>query len=344
MVNRWALALLGLTLCSAAAAQQTEVSMEAEKFHNALSRDDYAEVERLHTDLVAEKKRSAQGALLADVHTDFSSLTQCHHVTVSSPTGPVQVPRVDAEACWALQERRLSEWSGKFPQSALPHIGRSDIYVMQASLLNGMTPQSAASPEIYLALAAQAVGKAPVGSGDPVWHIKRMGIATLQGWGSKQFWPLVEKAVSRFPDHPAIYRQAVVHFLPSNGGSAEEIENLAKLAVRKTSKTEGLSMYAHIYDEVMLGRGRLWQSAFSQAALSWPGMKLGLEDIYRRFPDPWNLGRFAQYACLANDMRTLRPLLLKIDQNPSATAEQGWGKNELSRCRELDARQSRVAA
>ena len=73
-------------------------------------------------------------------------------------------------------------------------------------------------------------------------------------------------------------------------------------------------------------------------------MKVGLEDIHRRFPDPWNLGRFAQYACLANDMRTLRPLLLKIDQNPSATAEQGWGKNELSRCRELDARQSRVAA
>ncbi|WP_421955420.1 hypothetical protein [Polaromonas sp.] len=338
MLDRIAISFLLLVWSWSASAQNVESIKSRERFHEALHRNDYAEVERLHNFLVSGKNRTAQGVFLADIHTDFSDLTDCNHNVARGPVGTAPTPAMDSESCRIQQESRLDAWAKKYPSSVLPFVGRSITYIDRANSLNPVQHSASIARDKYLDQALLALDAAPAKIREPIWYVTRMEVATLQGWGSKRYWPLVTEAASKFPGHSLIYRKALNHFLPRNGGSAKEIEELAQLAVSKSMRLDGSSMYAHIYDEVILGQGGLWQNAYLQTELSWPTMRLGLEDIYKRFPDPWNLNRFAQHACLASDMPTLKRLLSSMRKDEVPTAYDGWGRGELTRCRELAAR------
>ena len=52
----------------------------------------------------------------------------------------------------------------------------------------------------------------------------------------------------------------------------------------------------------------LWRDSLA----AWPRMKDGFEDIVARYPDPWNLNAYANFACLAEDKQKVLELFKRI--------------------------------
>jgi len=337
---RYALACIGLSAWVVASAQDAESLHHQASFRSMLQRDDIAAIEQEYATLKSETRRSARGSFLADTYVDFSAVTYCARLVWPE----AQVTQVAREAqragCWASVEARMDRWAKSHPSSALPAIGLSEIYLERAKTSEDREQDRPKVEEALLERARRVLEDVPAERREAIWYSRLMQIASMQGWGPKRFGRLLEEASAKYPNHALIYRQAAFHYLPRNGGSAKELEELAQLAVGKSKDLDGMSMYAHVYDEVVLGQGRLWQTAFTKTQVSWPQMRAGLQDIYERFPDKWNLNRFAQHACLAQDFPTLVNLLAKIEDKAQSAWDDGWGARELQRCRELASRQT----
>ncbi|MES2582244.1 MAG: hypothetical protein V4627_05970 [Pseudomonadota bacterium] len=317
----------------AAGAQSVESSESWARFNSAFQKGDFSAIETQYASLLASAKRSPRGVFLAETYAIFWPLASCDKSETAGddpPKRPYLELRVE---CWNAMEAKMNDWSRAYPVSTLPTVGLSEINLARAQSPELRWSEGAKAQDEYAERARKTLEEVPFERRTVTLYATLIRIATLQGWGAKRFGVLLAEAASKFPNHSRIYRLATVHHLPKNGGSAAEIEHLAQFAVDKSRDQDGQSMYAHVYDEVMFGQGWLWDSAQMKTYLSWTKMRAGLSDIYRRFPDKWNLNRFAQHACLADDLVTLTALLAQIGSEAQPVADDGWMAGELLRCR-----------
>lgn len=330
MTARAILVALSLAAQGPALAQHAVLSERA-RFNQALQINDYAAVERLRAALVAAGTRDQSGVLVSDMHLNWADISVCRHDFHKLMPDQSGIKPLPPEECSRIQEARLQAWEKQFPASVLPAIGRSNVYSTIAMSLSPTTAASSAIREQFLNRAVQSLEAVAPAMRDSIWHIARMRIATLQGLGKKQFWPLFTQASTKFPDRAEIYRQAAIHFLPKHGGSLEEIEEVAQFAVTKSRKLQGLSMYAYVHDAVVWGEGRLGESGFFRSKHSWPMLRAGLGDIYQRHPTAWNHNRFALSACMIRDIPTLKALL----RDKKSIEAEGWTRGQSEHCRKL---------
>lgn len=335
----FALLCLGLN----AFAQSPDEYASQESFRAMLRRNDFASIELIRKSLIADGRRSERGIHLADVFGDPTSFVA--ELSICNDAGYIGAAATQAPSfpskddCWASVESRMAKWRADFPASTMPIQGLSDAFYLRAWYVDRNRPDHAQTQDTYLSRSVAILEEIPRERRDVLWYRRMMQSGTLQGWGSKKFLRLLSEAASRFPDHEMVYRQAIVHFLPRNGGTAAEIEAVATLAVSRNAETLQMLTYAAVYDEVIMGAGNLGETASTKTHVSWPKLRQSLRLHHRLHPAQWNLNRFAQHACLAFDMATLQELLFQIPKNETPLSNDGWHKGELVRCRALVQRQ-----
>lgn len=319
-------------------AQDAETDRLRKSFREAFEKDDFAAIEAEHAALVKDDKRSARGLHLADIYNDLSKARECATLDAALATSKTEDARGKSSSCRGNFVAKLTAWRKAYPASSLTAVQDSEYLLGLARSVDRALPTYQAIQDAYLEMARAALEeRVPQERRDSQWYLQRMRVATLKGWSSERFFKLLTQAVSHYPAHETLYRQAAIHNLPANGGAAADIEAVANLAA-KVAPPEGQSMYAHVYDEVTFGEGRMGGSVSLKTEMNWPRMRAGLRDIYQRFPAPWNLNRFAAHACVALDYSTLNELFQKIGDKTVHTAGDGWLNGQLERCRELAAR------
>jgi hypothetical protein len=94
------------------------------------------------------------------------------------------------------------------------------------------------------------------------------------------------------------------------------------MAVKNTKDKRGLEMYARLYAEVSYSEEK--QALFTDTRASWPSMKIGFEDLLKRYPHTDHRNKYAYFACMANDRPALQEQIRLIGDKFETKF---WGDN-----------------
>jgi hypothetical protein len=98
----------------------------------------------------------------------------------------------------------------------------------------------------------------------------------------------------------------------------EAIDNFARKAVERTKAVEGYGMYARIYWAVA---GDIYgEGLFRKTLANWSIMKKGIDGVLAKYPDPWNINNFANFACVYRDKEKAAELIARIKWPPIGSA------------------------
>jgi hypothetical protein len=216
-------------------------------------------------------------------------------------------------------DRLVNEWVKKYPNSATAHVIYAQMLMQRGWSIRGKGYANTVRPEnwkpflhfmeearIYLNDHEKFRGN------DPRWDLALLEIANVQSIPEEQFQVLANAALDRNPDYYQHYFAIMERSLPKWGGSADAVEKFATFAVERTQSTEGYGMYARIY--WYAAQSQFNDRLFNSSSVSWKRMKLGIDDVLKRYPDKWNIYNFAMFACFASDEEKAVELLSRISE------------------------------
>jgi hypothetical protein len=305
--KKWAAAIAaGLSLCVHAGETQVRDAISAE-MRSAYARGDYRAIEDRYASALATSERLPSGLFVAG---------KIRRSLLPEDASILNV--TDPDSSWAPMERKLSDWSAQFPQSSLAAVVLARTYLMHGWSFRGggyarTVPAGAMAKVEYWTQRAYdtLMTKEKVGRKDPYWYMEMINISRIQGWEPDRFFGLVQEATTAFPQNYDLYFITAMRLEPRWGGSPQAIAGLADYAVRQTRKEEGESLYARIYADV----GDELDIPLSDPSVDWKRIKAGFEDILKRYPDNWNVNKYARMACDARDQATSKRLLLQMKGN-----------------------------
>jgi hypothetical protein len=136
-----------------------------------------------------------------------------------------------------------------------------------------------------------------VGVRDPDWYSQRLHVMNGQGDDRREVLALAKEALAHEPTYQGTYFVAANALLPKWGGSRELVQEYVSAVLERTKAQEGTQAYARIMaqlarsDRDPIGVLRL-------VGADWSKLKVGLAEISRMYPDPWNLNEERAFACL----------------------------------------------
>jgi hypothetical protein len=325
MTRLWALGALAFAGTAFGATEMEERARITDEVQRALFEGKWPTLEKTCNDYRTTKKRTSSGLWY---------LTLLHGSIDDAISSALE--RNDPDAAYLDLDARMVGWLKAYPRSPCAHLAVSIVHVAHAWTIRGGGYASQVAPENwapfrkYIALARKNLeDHKSVAAVDPGWYECMLGIARAQGWPQADFDKLLNEALDKEPLFYQTYFAALENLLPKWHGDATQIETFARDAVRRTSKSEGLSMYARIY--WYASQTQFENDLFTDSLAAWPLMKAGFDDVIARYPDAWNLNNYAKFACLAKDRKTARLLLGKIE---SEVVWEAWSpSSQLSRCR-----------
>lgn len=314
----------------------SEVVATPEQFRSMLRDNDFDGIEQKYAEIVAANARTEAGVPYAEQFMEYPA-GRCavtdravREAALGTPLERETQAVRDARtaACRQRFEDKMLAWQKRFPDSSLAAVGLSDTYLRA----NDVKP----SPPLAVMDAALERGQAvlqsvPAAKRDVYWYQQHLWVGSLQGWNPARYKQVLQEAVTRFPDRPSLYRRAVTHFLPANGGSLADVDAVARGGLaRNEDIPTGLLMYANAYDELAFGSGNFHDLAYQRTLVKWPEMLAGLHEMRRRYPGIWTDNRTANHACLAGDMDTLRAMLSRT--RTTQFPDHGWATGWRERC------------
>lgn len=236
---------------------------------------------------------------------------------------------------WKVPEDRATRWVTARPGSSLAAVLLSEVYLQQGLIYRGHGPLSGVPKKdlaIFDAKVQQALdvlnSRAAEGSKDPGWYWQMLRVARYQRWEPQRFTELLRRALAVGSGHYDIYFAASEALLPQAGGSMETVERFAEFAVNHTKESEGQSLYARIYWNLLPYVGA---AIFDNTRADWKRMKVGFEDLVKRYPDVWNLNGYAWFACAAGDQVAAKAMFATIADRAEPEI---WGTRQAwTRCK-----------
>lgn len=261
---------------------------------------DFEQLDKIYDDYASQSARTASGVWKASVM--FIGLRNL----------------VDKKQQYDQNEALLKQWLRDRPGSALAHQLRAQLMLNRAWAIRGGGYAFSVKSENW-ALFHKKVREArqyleknkKVASRNPHYYALMLSIIKAEQ-GESDPWPTLEEGISKYPGYYEMYFAMLEYLLPTWHGDASQIEKFANMATERTGAIEGRSMYARIYwyaSQTQYGDA-LFLGSFAQ----WSKMKTSFEDVVERYPDQWNLQNFANFACLAEDYKTLSALLLRVKE------------------------------
>lgn len=248
--------------------------------------------------------------------------------------------RKDAEF-WKAAEQITIEWGERYPDSPTAHLVAAEFLVNRAWSYRGTNYAYTVEPQnwppfldhIERARSYLEAHRATA-EVDPYWFDIMSEIAVLQNWPEDRFLAMQADAYAKEPAYYQRYFTAMDYYTPKWGGSAEQIETFVRQSLERTRESEGWGMYARMY--WYASQTQYHDDLFAESLVNWDDMKKGMDDVLARYPDDWNLGNFARFACLAGDGAKTRELLDRLSRE---AAERAWDRQEdFERCRDLASR------
>lgn len=296
--------LFACTVVSAAAQidQSRPINRYAAKIALQLRAGDFEGLEALAASLRAKPQQLSDGQPALSGF--YAGVAKC----VEMRCGDERMAPKD----WTAHEALLTQWAAKFPDSITVKTATAMYWKEYA--------WSAFGSAIFTARADTARGLFAAirnrNDKDAAWYDGMLSLAKLQGGAGESYEALYQEGVARFPGYLPLYFHKAGKLSPRWGGTemayAAFVDNVAAM----TAYEMGDIMYTRLN----------WSSwkpdMFIDGQADWPRMKLGFERLTRDYPDRWNFNAYAKFACLANDLGTLKEQLTKIGQEPALDL---WG-------------------
>lgn len=315
MTLRWIAALFAVCAFCVHAGEMDDAKAIGDEFMVAFNHGDFDALEAIYARANARKERSASGVFISNrmVRTMFRQEQSGESVEKGS------------DAYWDAAEKKAKEWVVLRPNSVLAAIALSQAYLGHGFAYRGTGYATSVRKEdwdqfrAYTERAFKALAiQTELAKDDPNWHWAMLAVGRLQSWPSDRYFDFARAALDKFPDYYDLYFEVAEKRLPQWGGSLEEVAQFAEDAVKRTHATEGRSLYARIYWSVYnyIGPNSL------HADVDWSKIRVGFDDVVKRYPSAWNLNFYARMACDAGDKPTAKRLLTRIADNvdPSAWA------------------------
>lgn len=291
----------------------------------AYEREDFSHIEKRFAEMMATDARTASG------------VTQAGRVFYGVRDAVGRLARSGkTDAHWKLEEEKAARWRRAFPASSLAVYASSNAHIGHAFFFRGTKaaidveeknwPLFRAELKKASDLLIAPEGKFPK---DAIWYMAMLELANYQSVGLQNYARLVDEASTKWPAFYDIYFIAVGALQPRWGGSVEAFDWLANMAAEKTRSTDGMALYARVYWSIAQTEGMA--DLFTKTHADWKKMKVGFDDIVKRFPDAWNYNHYAWFACLARDQTATRLAFEKIGDNLEPFL---WSNTALlNRCR-----------
>lgn len=258
----------------------------------------FADLEVMHAGLLASKERTVDGGWKLS---DFYSWID------KAVTGA----RGD-EMFWVQVQGLFSEWRKRFPDSVAMPIANFRALKVRAMLFRGegsIGSVSSSNLAKFHELIEQGRelldASKPNSAIDPVWYSSMLYVAALQDWSSKSVLSLLREASQAEPYYYRSYTVAAFAVSPKWGGSAEAVEEVARIALARTRRWEGYSAYAWVYLTIARTDFRTG-GIFLDSNVSWPTLRKGLIDMVSLYPGRENINAAIEMACMAQDRELTR--------------------------------------
>jgi hypothetical protein len=307
-----------LPIVAAASSPTDEVAEQkpiVEAVKAAIDRSDYRALNRLETEFRLTRSSTSSGIWKLSLF----------HWRILTELGP----KGDGGGCDDRSTDFFQGWLAATPGEAALHISRAAVLEAYAWCIRGGGYAGSVSREAldsFQAKVAEARGiltAHPTASIDPHYYAVMERIYIDQGAEKSDFKRLLDDATSREPNYHYLYFNAYRYFQPQWYGSDAEVDELARYAAARTTKAEGLGMYARYYWFAIDCHCDIDQS------IDWPTMKRAMRDVMARYPADWNAANFARIACRMNDPNEAAAWLRNVKGDPG----QAWGdRDEMRRC------------
>lgn len=270
-----------------------------DQVHVMLAKRDYAGLNAMEREFRTSRATTPSGIWKLE---EFHDAVEAYLPTADSKDG-----------CPYLAGEYLEEWLRTDPTSPAPYIAQATKLLDQAWCFRGDGFASQVAEDAWRPFhenidAAYAVlmEHKRVASVDPGYYAVMIDIYRAQNRKS-ELSALLDEATDREPYYYPIYANAYFSYMPQWGGSTAEIDELARYAVARTQKRDGLGAYARYYWYASSDNCDCWTDA-----INWETMKLAMRDVATRYPDAWNLANFARFGCMFNDRETARSYFDKL--------------------------------
>ncbi|MDQ1831430.1 tetratricopeptide repeat protein [Massilia scottii] len=234
-------------------------------------------------------------------------------------------------AYWDTVQGQAKAWQKQYPKSVPARLFEAYMLIKRAEANRGsgyyntltekqrrdLSQGSAAAMRVLeemQALAAKA--------DDPEWHRAMLKVLPLTSqFTQERYQKKIGAAMARHPNYHEAYFTAAGYSMAHWGGAPDAVEQLAQDLNNVGGKEQG-AMYARLYwyMDQSAYKGKIFE--VSQA--DWPTMRASFEALVAQYPDPWNLNAYAYFACLANDVGAMAPVLARLGQQIDLRA---WGEN-----------------
>lgn len=296
---------LALAQCLCWGDEPAERSAITNQVMMAFAGNDFAKIETLH----AEAKRQP----LTSAGVSKSGLIMEGIATAVHP------PRMQppSELFWQTLQQKLSLWQTAFPASSLAAYARSSVHLARALEARGNQPAAgvdAATWDAFDGYVQKAAGVfrepgSPVQQ-DEVWQTGMLEAARYERLDNEAFKRLVEAATGKYPEYWPLYYAAARRLRPGSGGSVEDLDWVANLAMERSGGRTGLMPYARVYWNI--GGIDYGDTFLDSTLVDWQKLKAGFDDLVKRHPDNWNWSNYAWFACQAHDQATLAGLVQQM--------------------------------
>lgn len=138
---------------------------------------------------------------------------------------------------------------------------------------------------------------------------------------------MLEEGSNTFPDYQNIYIQAMEALLPKWGGSPEEVEKVARIAVKKTADKYGKSYYAYLWYNALQFQPEMMDLLYEHKLISWDDMKSGWHDRYKKYPGDHIANEYMTTACLASDKMAYQEGSAWVKSHSGDHSRQAWLRN-----------------
>ena len=223
------------------------------------------------------------------------------------------------------ESNKLRPWTAAVPHSNFVVIGEAQNLYDQAWGFRGEGVASTVSPEAWklfhrkLREAEDLLLAAPQLTKDtPVWHFTMLYLALNSPELKTKPDALFQDAIKRWPRHFPMYELVLGYQVPKWGGSWQKVDLLVDHWSRGLAATEGDSVYARLYVLLFQGGDDLPKGL----KMNWQRMKTSLEDLIKRYPEPYFKNVYAGYACKLRDKAAFAKAIGMVPKKD--VIKEGW--------------------
>lgn len=209
-----------------------------------------------------------------------------------------------------------TQWLKARPNSTGARMLQAMVFDVKAVGLRGEGAASSVDPDVwpkYKKLMVEEkeflLKNKDIADKDATWY-QEMEMVARNLDDKELLYSTLQEGSKKFPTYQNIYLQAMEGRLPKWGGSAEEVEKIARMAAENNKNKSGLSYYSYIWFNAISFQPEFLTLLNKHEVISWDNMRQGWEDRYQQYPSTRTLNNILATACIARD----KDVFLKADK------------------------------